>query len=246
MEIACQLGHIDIVKYLINIGASVTNTKKNTYSCVSFACDNNHVDIVKLLIENGANVNDKYGEYSDTLLYFACDHDCIDIVKLLLNSGNYNNFDDCWYNVCQNDCMDIAELLSEHFMNNATDGTPPLHIACIYTDYNIAKMMIEKGCDVNAINIFGNTCLHAAVINNTNSIYLDDIVKLLIKNGANIFAKNTDGVNPYQIAINKSQNNNCELFKKEIAKRITILSLIIQHDVLKHYIVKNIIKKIFT
>ncbi len=47
-------GHLDIVKYLVGLGADI---KTNKYKSLRFAAENQHLDVVKFLVKNGADVH---------------------------------------------------------------------------------------------------------------------------------------------------------------------------------------------
>jgi len=58
---ACQRGHENIVKYLVEHGANV-NIKTYT-TPLKVACENGNERIIKYLLEHGADINDKEKEY---------------------------------------------------------------------------------------------------------------------------------------------------------------------------------------
>ncbi|KAJ8943089.1 hypothetical protein NQ318_009163 [Aromia moschata] len=66
------------------------------------------------------------------------------------------------------------------FYNNFDQG--PLHFAVRFGDYPLTKTLLEKGADVNVMDIFGNTPLSLACIENPSL----DIIRLLIEYGADV------------------------------------------------------------
>jgi len=73
-----------------------------------------------------------------------------------------------------------------------TDSFPPLHLACLYGRYEVARFLIDSGADVNADAGSGWTPLHEAC---STQLHNDPrIVKLLIARGADVRAKWTCGV----------------------------------------------------
>ena len=54
---ACQNGHVDIAKLLLEEGAQVDLQKKSGWSALMSACQNGHIDVAQLLLEKGAQVN---------------------------------------------------------------------------------------------------------------------------------------------------------------------------------------------
>jgi ankyrin repeat protein len=67
----------------------------------------------------------------------------------------------------------------------------PLHLACLnpYT-IQIAKLLLEKGIDINGQDFLGDTALHWAVRQNNQ-----DAIKLLVKNKINTTILNKAGKN---------------------------------------------------
>ena len=61
----------------------------------------------------------------------------------------------------------------------------PLHIACEGNCFDIAKLLISNGADINAVDSHLNTPLHIACFHNYY-----DIVELLISSGAEIMCYN--------------------------------------------------------
>ena len=54
---ACQNGHIDVVKILLENEAQVNLQEKNGLSSLMLASQNGHDDVVRLLLENKAQVD---------------------------------------------------------------------------------------------------------------------------------------------------------------------------------------------
>jgi len=55
--IACRLGHLEIVKYLVEHGADVNKTNENNNNALIIACYHNQYKTVKFLLKHGAFVN---------------------------------------------------------------------------------------------------------------------------------------------------------------------------------------------
>ena len=63
------------------------------------------------------------------------------------------------------------------------DGSKALHVATLNGHVDVAKLLIQKGADVNAVDKYYRTSLHRAAL----KAYVD-IAKLLIQNGADVNA----------------------------------------------------------
>jgi len=95
------------------------------------------------------------------------------------------------------------------------DGFTPLHMTVNCEDFKAIKFLIyDKNANVNAIDDESNTPLHLATQNAVNYRYWFNpkIIKLLIKNGADVNAINIWGETPlyYPVA---AQGDNFEVIK---------------------------------
>ena len=86
--LAANEGYLDIVKYLVENGANISEFKE---LALTEAINNNHLDIVKYLITLG----DSSQEILDNALYAAINANNLPIVKYLIQQGAdiYNNND---------------------------------------------------------------------------------------------------------------------------------------------------------
>lgn len=88
----------------------------------------------------------------------------------------------------------LAVALGFWGCENFTDrleGITPLMKASLFGDYNKAKLLIESGADVNALDIYGKSALTRAVRNQHS-----DIVELLVQNEADVEVKTDTGWTP--------------------------------------------------
>jgi ankyrin repeat protein len=91
---ACYYNYIDIIKYLIEIGANINYITNDCWSPLHAASYKNNIDCVKLLINSGAKINIK--DYVNaTPLDYAMDTKNFDIIKLLIEHGADINMKKC-------------------------------------------------------------------------------------------------------------------------------------------------------
>jgi ankyrin repeat protein len=116
---------------------SVNAKNPSQFTPLHFAAELGSLEVAKFLIKNGADVNAK-GENGSTPLHQAVLKHNTNIVSLLIsNKANINA--------------------------QTTAKITPLMLACgIAYDYEIAKILIESGADVNIKDQFGNTALSFA------------------------------------------------------------------------------------
>ena len=75
-------------------------------------------------------------------------------------------------------------------------GETPLHIAARFSYYEVAKLLISKGADVNVRNDFGWTPLHQAAYSFTKGGRKMSTIELLFLKGANVNAETDSGATP--------------------------------------------------
>ncbi len=102
----------------------------------------------------------------------------------------------------------VAYLLSQRpdaVNDYADDGFTPLGLACYFGQSEVARYLVLKGADVNlpSKNGFQVYPIHSAVAGNYN-----DIVRMLLENGAQVNVKQQAGATPLHSA---AQSGNLEL-----------------------------------
>ena len=180
-----------IISKLVKLGGQIH--ARNNFEHTPFlhaALNNPNPEILKALLKAGANLRDTDYE-GKTALILAATYGHADVVKFLIDSG-----------------LDV----------NAKDqhGYTALMSAVLWeADYTTANLLISSGADVNAQNkkmhyvLFkgvlrtvepGDSALMLAARNRTNVISAIDVVNLLLRSGANIYAKNNRDETAYSMA----------------------------------------------
>ncbi|CAG2229612.1 unnamed protein product [Mytilus edulis] len=84
LYVACENGHLQLLKKLLYYGADVSLKKKSGDSPLSAACENGHTSVVRELLAH-SNVNkDDQNMKGYSPLYLACQNGHEKIVKILL------------------------------------------------------------------------------------------------------------------------------------------------------------------
>lgn len=181
---AVERDHYQIVRLLLDYGASLDSTDKEGRTALMTAAWRNHADILQLLIKRGANVNAKDLRNRNALHNLAADKACHwgwgdEIVGLLLRTE------------CQiNGPAGQDEL-----------GRTPLHWACATGNWRLAEMLLTRPdgrAEVNSTELRGKTALHIATAHDR-----EDIVQLLLQHNAAVNACSDGGWMPLHNACDK-------------------------------------------
>ena len=133
----CALRSVDLMERLISKGADVDVRAYLGLTALHQAASMGRLDAAKLLIDHGADLNARgdWGTILQTLIYRRGDSSA-EMVRLLLKSG--------------------AKL--EPF----SCGNTELHIAAVQGSTEMARLLVERGAEVNAVNEDGHTPLYYA------------------------------------------------------------------------------------
>ena len=160
-----------------------------------------------------------------TLLHCAAKHGNVEALDLVLSTNNFfiNAYDKNkrtpLHCASSNNHIDaVNRLLRVHGVDaniQSTTGRTPLHEACYKCNAGIARALINKGASIEIKeNEENRTVLLLAT-----ELEQIDIVKLLVKSGANINAKRRDGKDVLAIARSKRNKDVYKYLKDHIAKK---------------------------
>ena len=222
-EIFCasvKSNQIKLAKELLDRGFNLKDAQRvssDGLTPVYYVYINKNVATYKLLLANGVHVDSEIC-YNFTLLHFAVINSDEEFIKLALDNGADVNRTMKYgrtllHYVCSKGNVRIAKLLVNHNANvNAKDngGFTPLHIALKYCSTNIlelVELLLQNGCDVNSTTNCRSTPLHFAV-----ECKEDKIIHRLLKCGADINVKNSEGNNALYIAIEHGYLSQINIF----------------------------------
>ncbi|KAK2837107.1 hypothetical protein Q5P01_014319 [Channa striata] len=160
---ACENNHLDTVKYLLRAGAAIGHKDVMGFTCLHLAAKLGHYDILNHLLSKAS----KYINYQDdggwTPITWAIEYKHKELVHLLLARGADVNIRDKEENVC-------------------------LHWAALSGCDDVAQALLEACCDLNAVNVHGDSPLHIAAREN----HLE-CVMLFLSRGADVTQRNKEG-----------------------------------------------------
>ncbi|WP_353279072.1 ankyrin repeat domain-containing protein [Wolbachia endosymbiont (group B) of Longitarsus flavicornis] len=224
---ASKGGHLDVVEYLVSLGANIDAKDKNGKTPINIARGEGHTDIVQYLEERSKDY-----AHGKKAMHFAAENNDMETLRFLVGKGeNVNDCgDDYWrplHYAAKAGSLEAAKFLVENGAGfyskkyETTDGQAPIHIAAYYGHKNIVKFfVVEKGVDVNwqdgytsGFHTYGNysTPLHWASKGGRL-----DVVEYLVSLGANIDAKDWYSKTPIDIARDNGHNNVINYLEKEL------------------------------
>lgn len=178
-------GHCDIVKVMINNGASLSEAAGNGEPALAFAVRSGHVSVAELLIKHGANpawVNDLT---CVSLIHLAAMRDSVAMLRVVLESWKKADVDSIG-NIASVRPDDWEPVLSEQHdyqlplicLNEKTQWTA-LQLATTFGGPEMAELLLEFKANVNA-KAGGTTALHVAATFGAGA----PVMKCLLNGGA--------------------------------------------------------------
>lgn len=204
---AVQQGFVDVVQALLQRGADPNCRDRHDITPLMHAvCDEL---LARLLLDYGAKINDISGTGKTPLTMALGDRsDNKNVVELFLVRGADVNFKDV--NVQNPLIVAIRSgwdvVLIEMLVEKGADLNPtssnawtPLHFAAMHGSLDVARLLLERGADVNS-NTFRETPLHCAL-----ERHHLDVARLLLGKGANTNAEMKFRWTPLHSAAEKYQ-----------------------------------------
>ncbi|CAG7828506.1 unnamed protein product [Allacma fusca] len=179
--------------------------EKYKHSLLYHTARTNRPDICELLIRKGAIIDYPSGSDGFTPLHIACQCGHLRIVALLLrqlaNPMKTNNFGlNCLHlSAARGNALIITYLLAKNYPRDSVDleGKTPLIYASGILGDDSTRALLQFGATThNKDFIGGNNALHGAIRSKNRAV-----VKLLLKNGANILDENYERESPLQLLL---------------------------------------------
>merc|ERR1712176_1106498 len=202
LTLACDNGHLETVKVLLERGANKEHRDKKGFTPLILAATSGHLAICQELINRGADIEASSDRTKDTALSLACSSGRKDVVEYLLKANadkEHRNVSD--YTplalAASGGYVDIIKILLDHDteINSRTNsklGISPLMLASMNGHVEAVKLLLDRDADINAqIETNSNTALTLACFQGRA-----EVVKLLVNFNANVEHRAKTGLTP--------------------------------------------------
>ncbi|XP_051167818.1 ankyrin-3-like [Leptopilina boulardi] len=222
LHLAIEIENEEIVKILLSKNANVNAKNHNCDTPLHLAVRKSCKQIIQLLLANDADtkITNLYGQTPHAVTNDISMKSFLNIHELKKyfdNGGDIEekDIDDytALHKAVENEYYEVVEfLLSKGANINAMTelNETPLHIAAQIRNKRIVILLLEKGANINAITNTGDTPLHLAA----KCLYPHDngeTLKILIKNNANLKAKNNFNLSPLNYSVNNQSSNDTKI-----------------------------------
>ncbi|XP_044576308.1 ankyrin repeat, PH and SEC7 domain containing protein secG-like [Cotesia glomerata] len=215
-----------IVSTLVNAGFKIDPERLNDAAFIHKAADEGYCTIIEDLLTHGADPN-IINAHGDSLLMTACGSKKADLVKTLIRNNADINLKNSsghtvLYYVIRNLNFDEDKLCSHIKFSDYSDDDYVIakknlddNCTCHSNEwFEILKIFIDLGLDVNNKDQYDSTALHYVIRYNYNEKfyhYIKELTCLLLKAGADAKSRDNHGNTPLQDAISSERLEIVEL-----------------------------------
>ena len=217
---AALMGHTKVVALLLEHGADINGRSRDGGTALHAAAFLGRIETVKFLLEKGADANLQSNiggtamdgakldwEFTKaiiSMIQIEVDEAEVKagrtkVIELLSKQPkNVSPAHNLWKAASVGDLSAIKDAVEDSADLNALDsqfGITPLGWAALNGQTEAAKLLIEKGADVNARSRDGSTPLNSAAF-----LGRVETVKLLLEKGADTTLRSNDGTTPTDVA----------------------------------------------
>lgn len=161
---------------------------------------------VDALLEGHADLLPVRNERGDSLLLAAAYQGKREVLDVLLRRGAEATLHEAAAAGLADRARAHLDARPDELRTYSHDGFTPLHLAAFFGHEDLARLLLDRGADVNARSrnttfARDNTPLHAAAANRQV-----DVAALLLERGADVNAKDGHGFTPLALAANSKSD----------------------------------------
>ncbi|XP_035780860.1 E3 ubiquitin-protein ligase MIB2-like [Anopheles albimanus] len=208
LQVAAHQGHVEIVKYLLLLGANVNVVDKEGDSTLHYAAFGNQPEVMRVLLQHNASI-DVLNSSHCSALHISAHKKPPHCVKVLLEFGANVNVQDAYGDTALHDAIgkentEVVELLCAcptldlTIRNNR--GFNALHHASLKGNVHAARHIIRLARQlVNVRKDDGFSALHLAALNGHSKV-----VEVLVREGqADVNIRNNRSQTPFLLAVSQ-------------------------------------------
>jgi len=212
---AAGMGDMPVLRKLLQDGPTLADAKLlDGRTPIFFAAMNDQPEAISLLLGTGADPNVHVDQNVKTPLAIAARRDFTEVCRRLLAGGAEPTDEAMRQGAWRNRDTECVRVLLDHGadVDSWGWGTVALHWPCMNGNLATAKLLIERGADVNAVAddwAAGATPLHFAAAGG-----FDAIVRALLEGGADPRCLDKNGRSPRDRAIQFGHESTAELLQQ--------------------------------
>ncbi len=217
LMLAIYNGNTGLIKFLIEKGADIKLKNDSFNDALMCAADSPKPlpEIFELLIEKGAGINTRDNENATPLMIVMSKADA-GMIKFLIEKGADVKLKDDRGNTALNYAIDTEPLKKRAGNKNGAgkDIERKAFEIFLKNKFEIVKLLIEKGAEVNSINNKGESPIFLAVDKGNL-----EIIRLLIERGADLNIREKNGKPLLKIAFDRGNKEVIATLQKAGAKQ---------------------------
>ena len=219
LHFAAAKGDLKIVKFLVEKGAHVNCRDAFGKTPLFYAISSGFISIIRYLIEAKTNIHIQQIYTNETAFVYAIRNGSFDIIEILLDAGSDINIksvegENVLFEAIRNCSFQVVELLINRKIDvNVSDeynGKSALYYAIKLDKFDVFRLLIESGANVNHVDNDKHSLFHYAAINNKIQY-----AEILIEKGAVVHINNqvvhytnaNDAVRDYLKSLDKTQKS---------------------------------------
>lgn len=176
LHYAIMFRNLEAVKILLEAGSDVEIRNKKGNNGLHLAIYSKHLEIIRLVLDRVPNINTITGS-GETPVHLACNFQLVEVVDMLIKKGADINIPD------------------------AENELTPLAYAVNLNNHQLVLLLIKHGADINHQDLYGNSSIHYAILEDNLEIFLMVTSSKATQNVAQFNLQNIDGSTPLHLAL---------------------------------------------
>ena len=178
LHFACEMGHAEVVGWLVNNQADSSLRDNNGNMCVHLAAEKNNAECLTKLLNFNPRLVSVTNQKKELAIHWAAAKGNVEAMNILLDKGAWRLVDtqsrEGWtalHHAALNGHKDTVVMLTDKGANvnvKNDKGNTPLHMAVQGSHAGVAELLLERRAKVNSINANGDTpkdiCVHEAIL----------------------------------------------------------------------------------